>query len=382
MHAAVFEAGWAAEALMPRPRAVVAGAHRGRGREVISLDWPSAHHERGRKMWAVPNAWAHGEPRLASSQTGVTAVVATRGRLDGIEVVGQPPDRHDAAMAYLQATEHARSPQLETARGRLWELLHERMPRRAYQQRPASAREVVTPLEQEGHVPQAQYAFDKGVLNRELTRGIEHAGKHWVSALERSRHLQWQGQWRRVEAVAEARRHAHPESFRPRRVRCRNGETQAGWAFTQVGRLTRDGRKRLVMVHENEALRDAPRLLLTAALHWERGRVLETGSDRWTSDILHAFGKQGCGLETAQVRKAEAVKRHFRLSGVAQSLLQQAPASGSATERFTFAQGATPIGQKVRTIAREALQSLLKRVEQWLAQGHSCEHMWEVLMPA
>ena len=67
------------------------------------------------------------------------------------------------------------------------------------------------------------------------------------------------------------------------------------------------------------------------------------------------------------MRKEEAVKRHFRLSCVAQSLLQQTPASGSATERCAFAQGDITIGQRVRTIARDALQSLLKLVEQLLA---------------
>jgi hypothetical protein len=382
MHEAVFEAGWEAEALMPRHREVVAGAHRGRGREVISLDWTYAHHERGRKIWAVHKAWDHVEHRLASYQTVVTAVVANRGRLDGIEVVVQQPDRHEAEMAYLQETEPARYTQRETARGRLLELLHYRMHRLEYKKRTAIAREIVTQLEQEGHFPQAHYAFDNGVLNLELTRGIEHAGKHWVSELERSRHIQWQGQWQRVDAVAEALRHAHPESFRLMQVRCRNGETKACWAFTKVVRLKRYGRKRLVIVYESEALRDAPRFLLTDALHWESGRVIETWSYRWTSEIFHEFGKQVCGLETAQVRKEEAVKRHFRLSCVAQSLLQQAPASGSATERLTFAQGATTIGQKVHTIAREALQSLLKLVEQLLGQGHSCEHILEVLMPA
>jgi hypothetical protein len=284
-------------------------------------------------------------------------------------------------MAYLQETGPARDTPLETARGRLLERLHDRLHRLEDQKRTEIAREIVTPRDQEGHFPQAQYAFDNGVLNLELTRGIEHAGKHWVSELESSRHIQWQGQWRRVDAVAEALRHAHPESFRPRRVRCRHGETKAFWAFTNVVRLKRYGRKRLVIVHENEALRDAPRLLLTDALHWESGRVIETWRDRWTSEIFHEFGTQVCGLETAQVRKEEAVQRHFRLSGVAPSLLQQAPASGSATERFTFAQGATTIGQKVHTIAREALQSLLKLVEPWLAQGQSGEHMLEVLMP-
>ena len=382
MHAAVFEAGWDAEALMPHHRAVIAREHRGRGREVLSLDWTYAHHERGPKIWGINKAWDHVEHRLASYQTVVTAVVANRSRLDGIEVVVQQPDRYEEEMAYLQETVQASYTQIEEARGRLLELLHHLMHRLGYKKRTAIALEIVKQLEQEGHFPQAHYAFDNGVLSLELTRCIENAAKHWVSELECSRHIQWQGQWRRVDAVAAELRHEHPESFRPVRVRCRNGETKAFRAFTKVVRLKRYGRKRLVIVHESEALRDAPRFLLTEALHWESGRVLETWSYRWTSEIFHEFAKQVTGLEAAQVRKEEAVKRHFRLSCVAQSLLQQAPASGAETERFAFAQGAMSIGQKVRTLARDALKSLLKLVEQLFAQGHSCEHILEVLMPA
>jgi hypothetical protein len=381
MHEAVFEAAWEAEALMPRHREVVAGAHREQGREVISLDWTYAHHNRGQKIWAVHKAWDHVEHRLASYQTVVTAVVANRRRLDGIEVVVQQPAWHDAELAYLHETEQAHYTPLETARGRLLELLHHRLHRLGYKKRPELALEIVQQVEQEGHFPQAHYAFDNGVLSLGLARGIEQAGKHWVSELECSRHILWQGQWQRVDVVATALRQAHPESFRRVQVHCRNGETKAFWAFTKVVRLKRYGRKRLVIVHESDTLSDAPRMLLTDALHWESGRVIETWSYRWTSEIFHEFGKQVCGLEAAQVRKEEAVKRHFRLSCVAQSLLQQAPAVESATERFAFAQGTITIGQKVRTIAREALQSLLKLVEQLLAQGQSCEHILEVLMP-
>ena len=76
------------------------------------------------------------------------------------------------------------------------------------------------------------------------------------------------------------------------------------------------------------------------------------------------------------------MQRPCRWRGVAPSLLQQAPASGSETDRLMCAQGAITIGQKVRTIARDALQSLRKRVEQLFAHGHSCAHMLGVLMPA
>jgi hypothetical protein len=271
---------------------------------------------------------------------------------------------------------------MEAVRGRVLELLHHFWHRRRYKKRPEMALEIVQQLEQEGHFPQAHYAFDHGVLALELTRFIESVGKHWVSELESSRHIQWQGHWQRVDEVALALRHTHPESFRPVTVRCRNGETTSVWAFTKVVRLKRYGRKRLVIVHEHEALEDVPRFLLTDALHWESGRVLETWSYRWASEVFHEFAKQVTGLEAAQVRKEEAVKRHFRLSCVAQSLLQRAPASGAKTERFAFAQGETTFGQRCRTIAREVLHGVLQFVEQLLGQGRSCAHILEVLMPA
>ena len=382
MHEAVFEAGWAADALMPHHRALIAEAHGGCGREVISLDWTYAHHERGPKIWGVKKAWDHVAQRLAPYQTVVTAVIANRARLDGIEVLVQQPKRQDEELAYLQEPVRDTYLQLEEARGRVLELLHHLVHRLGYKKRTELALDIVQQLEREGHFPSAHYAFDHGVLSLELNRGIENAGKHGVSELECSRHIHWQGQWQRVDAVAQALRQAHQESFRAVRVHCRNGETKPFWVFTKVIRLKRYGRKRLVIVHDQQDLGDAPRFLLTDALHWESRRVIETWSYRWTAEIFHEFGKQVCGLEAAQVRKEEAVKRHFRLSCVAQSLLQQAPASGSETERFMFAQGAITIGQKVRTIARDALQSLLKLVEHLFAQGHSCEHILGILMPA
>jgi hypothetical protein len=109
-----------------------------------------------------------------------------------------------------------------------------------------------------------------------LTRCIEQSKKHWVSELECSRHIQWQGQWQRVDAVAAGLRRDHPASFRSGRVRCRNGDTKQVWVFTKVVRLKRYGRKRLVIIHEQADLRDTPRFLLTDALHWESGRVIET----------------------------------------------------------------------------------------------------------
>jgi hypothetical protein len=59
MHAAVFEASGDSEGWMPRHRAVVAGAHRGRGLEVIDLDWTYVHPGRGPEIYATKRAYDH-----------------------------------------------------------------------------------------------------------------------------------------------------------------------------------------------------------------------------------------------------------------------------------------------------------------------------------
>jgi hypothetical protein len=383
MHAAVFEAGWDSEELMRRHREVVAGTHRGRGLEVISLDWTYVHHERGPTIYAVKRAYDHVAGRVSRYQTVVTAVVANADYLDGVAVEVQFPTYQTEELAYLQRTAQANYPDLESARQRVLELLHYHKNRVAYRKRTDIAVAIVLQLEAEGQFPQAHYAFDNGVLCLPLTRLIEAHGKHWVSELESSRLLQWQGQWRRVDEVAAELRTQHPTSFRRLQVTCRNGDEKTCWGFTKTVRLKRYGRKRLVIVHEQADLSDSPRFLLTDAFHWEGARIIRVWSYRWPVEIFHEFCKQVVGLEAAQVRNEEAVKRHFRLSCVAQSLLQRSPCGGRKSERLAFAANhQQTIGQKLYTLQRDALGQLLKLVHGLFAQGHPCEQVLERLMPA
>jgi hypothetical protein len=268
------------------------------------------------------------------------------------------------------------------AQGRLWELWHHLTPRRASKKRTEIALESARQLAEEGQFPQAHDAFDNGLFTLDLARFLESVGKHWGSEVACSRPMQWYGQWQRVDMVAAALRQEHPESFRPVTGQCRKGERKHSRVLTKGVRLKRYGRKRLVMVHATAALSDAPRFLRTDAQHWESGRVLETWSSRWAAEIFPEFGKQVTGLASAQVRQEEAVTRHCRLSCVAQSLLQRAPASPSASERCAFAQGGITIGQKARAIAREALEGLWRFAASLLARGHKGEQILEMLMPA
>jgi hypothetical protein len=382
MHEAVFEAGWDAEGLLPRHRRQIAPEHRNRGREVISLDWTLVHHERGPHIYGVTKSYDYVDRRMARFQTTITAVIANRQLIDGIGVQIQEPDVCKEEETYLKATVQASYEQMEQARTRLLELLHHLEHKLAYKKRTEIVVEMVTQLEEEGQFPQADYAFDNGVLTLELTRLIESRSKHWVSELESSRLILWQDQWQRIDEVATELRQQHPQSFRRVQVRCRNGEQKPFWVFTKSVRLKRYGRKRIAMVHERADLTDPPRFLVSDAVHWESGRMIETWSFRWAAEVFHEFSKQGTGLEAAQVRNEEAVNRHLRLSCLAQSMLQRTPTIASTSESFAFAKGTITFGQRCRAITREVFSSLLSLAQRLFAGGYSCEQVTEALMPA
>jgi DDE superfamily endonuclease len=187
MHEAVFEAGWEAEQLLPRHRALIAPEHRGRGREVMSLDWTLVHHERGPHIYGTTKSYDYVERRMGRFQTVVTAVIANRQLIDGVDLQIQEPSVGKEEERYLKATVQASYAQMEHAQTRILELLHYREHQLAYKKRTEIVVEMGAQWEEEGKFPQADYAFDNGVLTLELTRLIESKGKHGVSEGENSR---------------------------------------------------------------------------------------------------------------------------------------------------------------------------------------------------
>ena len=368
--------------MIKQHRKVISPSHRGQGREVISLDWTFSHHGRGPEIYGNSKGYDYVEGRTSRFQTIVTAVISNDKLIDGLDVVVQVPNVTEGEQEYLKMTAKDSYQEMEEAQERLLDLLHHQKHKLEYKKRTEIAYEMVVQIEEEGLFPGANYAFDNGVLTLDLTRYIESCGKHWVSELECSRNIQWYGKWRRVDEVAEELRHEHPEGFRHTKVKCRNGEIKDYWVYTKVVRLKRYGRKRLAIVHEAEDLTDTPKFYLTDALHWESGRIIETWSYRWSSEIFHEFGKQVTGMESAQLREEEGVKRHFRLSCVAQSLIQRASVGESKSEKFQFAKGKATIGQRCRAIAREVLHSMLELSKRLFMEGKSTDNVLDMLMPA
>jgi hypothetical protein len=382
MLGSVFEYGWDSTELIRRHREIVSPSHKGQGCEVISLDWTFSHHDRGLEIYGNKKEYDYVENRTSRFQTLVTAVISNDKLIDGLDVTVQAPNLVESEREYLKMTAQDSYEQMSALHERLLELLYHQKHKLEYKKRTEIALEMVVRIEEEGLFPSANYAFDNGVLTLDLTRYIESQDKHWVSEIECSRNINWSGEWQRVDTVAETLRRDHLESFRHIKVNCRNGETREHWVFTKQVRLKRYGQKRLVIVHDTSDLSGTPRYYLTDALHWESVRILETWSYRWSSEIFHEFGKQIVGMESAQLREEEAVKRHFRLSCVAQSFLQRASVGKSKSERFEFSKGKATIGQRCRKIAREVLRSMLELSKRLFMEGKSTDAVLDMLMPA
>jgi hypothetical protein len=149
----------------------------------------------------VKEAYGYVERRNSLFQTVVTATISNRELIDGLAVEVQAPNFSEQEMEYLCMTRQESYTEMEAVEKRLVELLSYQRNRLAYRKRTEMAVEIVRQIENEGQFPKADYAFDNGVLTLDLTKLIESKNKHWVSEIECSRHINWEGQWWRADEV-------------------------------------------------------------------------------------------------------------------------------------------------------------------------------------
>ena len=383
MHESVFESGWSSEELMSRHRNHLSSHYsQAKGKSVISLDWTFGHHDWGKKIHGVKWQWDYVKGRYCLCQSLATATISNPSRFDPIDLDVQEPKYLSQEKSYLDASVKESYSNEEEAKTRLLELLHYSLHEKEYKTIHELFIETVHRIEKETYFPGSDYAFDNGVLQLQLTQAIESYGKHWVSELEIARNIMWKGKWTRIDLVDQELKEEHPEAFQVKRVKLRTGEHKDYWVFSKVVRLKKGwGRKRIAIVHEKEDLSDRPRFLITDANHWDGTKMIQVWSYRWPCEVVHDFGKNILGLEQAQVRKKEAVLKHLRLSCVSQSILNQTEVKPSTTEQFSFAQGQSTVGQKVKAIAREALHSILEYTKNALLQQRTTNEILDQLMP-
>ncbi len=385
MHNKIFNGSWDYQEIMANHRSNVAADHQGNhGKEVIALDWTLGHHSRGKMIHGVHWQYDYAARHNSFSQLILTATISNSKLIDGLDFIVHEPSLEKKEKDYLNATAKNKEDykKKEELYYRMSELLHFRVDQMKYKKRTEQFCEVVQKIEERGEFATANYAFDNGVLTVELTELIESYNKQWVSEVEKSRNFMFNGKYQRVDEIAKLLRTSNPESFRPYKVKQKNGNDKEYWAFTRVLKLKKYGKKRLVIAHENKELSDEPRFLITSGNHWESTKILDTWGYRWPIETFHEFAKQHLGLESAQVRNEKAVNNHLSLSFVSQSLVQRVQCSDSTSEKYSFANGKETFGRKCREITRKVYLSIFSFAEKCFKMGMSPNQVLENVMPA
>ena len=166
------------------------------------MDWTFSYHPYSKQIYGAKDAYDYVNRCPSCYQTVVTAAVANPHRVDGLAVEVQQPNYQKEELAYLTMTRRESYEQMEQVHERLLELLHYHQHQLGYRKRTEMAVDIVRQIEAEGQYPQADYAFDQGVLTHPLTQLIESSGKHWVSEIEVTRLILWGNQWQQVHSCS------------------------------------------------------------------------------------------------------------------------------------------------------------------------------------
>lgn len=120
----------------------------------------------------------------------------------------------------------------------------------------------------------------------------------------------------------EAVREGKAPTFKPITIAYR-GTPETYYSYSQVHRIHRFARQRLVINYRQADLTDDPVFLISNRLVWQAPGITRIYRLRWPVETYHEEGKAE-GLDQYQLRSFSAIQRHVALVAVVYSLLRTA----------------------------------------------------------
>jgi hypothetical protein len=215
--------------------------------------------------------------------------------------------------------------------------------------------------------------FDSWFCRWPLISVVQELSKDWVSGCPKDRNVLFQNRWTQLQAFSPT---IPAEAYRPIKINSR-----LWWAFSKVMPMDclHRQRVRIVAAYADEIdLSQTPTFYATNRRDWEAKRTLMTYLDRWPTETFNEDAKACLGFEDYQLRKLQAIKRHWYLSFVAYSLLgDQGPPGRS---RWAVRGRFESTGQRCRAVVDELLGHLIRWVAQQLETGLSPEAVLQTLL--
>lgn len=222
-------------------------------------------------------------------------------------------------------------------------------------------------------IPFSVVLFDSWFLRSPLVTAIQAVGKDWIGACPKDRLVLYQGRWLQVQEFFQS---IPAEAYRPYQI-----GAHLFWAFAKVlpmKNLQRQ-RVRLVASYEDRVQIDkTPNFYATNRKDWEAKRILTTYLDRWPTETFNEDVKGNLGFEEYQLRRWQAIKRHWYLSFVAYSLLSDQGPPGRS--RWVVQGQFQSTGQRCRAVADELLGYLVHWIVRQFEEGSDPDSILQQLL--
>lgn len=149
--------------------------------------------------------------------------------------------------------------------------------------------------------------------------------------------------------------------------------------YTKATRHPTAGKIRIVISYpiddNGKIAKDMPAFFATNRLDWEPRKILKMYMKRWGIEVFYRDAKQALGLESYQVRKLKAIKRHWYLVFMAYSLLKLGVLKGGLGKLSN----AKTIGEACRSVLMGSLKSFVRWIFEKFAQNAKITDVMEVL---
>jgi len=188
--------------------------------------------------------------------------------------------------------------------------------------------------------------IDAWYLAKELCQYAENKGLNWIGVAKDNRIIFPHGQRMSLKQY----RNTLPNSAFKKTVI--NGKIY--YCFTKTIKMSKLGKVRLLISHEQEDLSDEPTYLVTHILRWEARRMLKVYSFRWTIETFYRDSKQNLGLGDYAMRDLNGIKRHWYLVFLSYTLLSLSSMDGML--RKWLDANVRTIGEKCQFVASEMIQ--------------------------
>lgn len=227
--------------------------------------------------------------------------------------------------------------------------------------------------------------FDTWFTAPKVVNHIENNHRYYVGQLKSNRNVWVKNDWQHIGDWTESliKDHENPGHNKHKKVFRKTsfyfkGVKKTYWAFTKVVKISKLGRKRVVISFKNEELSGDPKFFVCNNKGWDAGKILSIGRHRWPVEPFYEVSKGFLGLDRYELRDPIGVEKHWDMVFFAYSLIKlQNP--GCLMRCGDDIQ--TTFGDGVRAIQKEVLTAVLTYCYESGKQGKPLEQVMATLFP-